>query len=692
MTRFTKKRGVFSIKTLLILAIISILPRMEAKAAVNDPLNKPIRISDPSKPKSEWFYYVIRNTVDNNATKTQTYWSPDLGPSWNPFFVGIYAFVGANDGTANHVKIYNKSLDRWVTYLTANIENLNNAGNKKNVAYLDLKKDNGYADAEKFHLHYDGFTHAYGSAFVLEYLRADKKTGSGWYVNYYGGPDTYNPENNNQDASWGAYNTLTDEGHIWVAETVDGRIFCSQTEMTETTRPEHVYTMKTVLADAGQGGNERVSPELTWPGGENTEAHFAFYATGGRRPSQYDTTDAENNQNIGGKYSTTAVYIYNVTTRKWLNYGEERFSFNLENKHVTGGEKNHRKPFVAIYEKVQGKNVNGEAPYAYEFVPFTYRNGSAQEPACERPQNSPHLVTNYINRFHLSTKGYNSTQTLSIAQDKPTNKLQDAIKSAWILTETGPDTRTIKDDQERDRWNSQKRQLEADPEREAKYNKEYTFKNYADFNVTLNREFKANKWNTICTPFEISSHKLSKAFGRGYFLREFSGVKVENGRKVMYFKPVTEIKAKKPYLIMPQTDKTNPMFENVIFIESTTGDKITFDGISMVGVYGPTRLKEDGTNIFVGSDGYKFKKPTPLPDNQTRGLRAYFEVPYGTNTTTLRTSIFDDVTGIEDVEIVIEDDPTDAPVFNIHGQRVGTGLKGLKPGIYIMGGKKYVVK
>ena len=73
-------------------------------------------------------------------------------------------------------------------------------------------------------------------------------------------------------------------------------------------------------------------------------------------------------------------------------------------------------------------------------------------------------------------------------------------------------------------------------------------------------------------------------------------------------------------------------------------------------------------------------------------MRAYFEVPHGTNDATLRASIFDDITGIEDVDIAIEDDDTDAPVFDINGQRVGTGLNGLNRGVYIMGGKKYVVK
>ena len=88
MTRFTKKRGVFSIKTFLILAIISILPRMEAKAAFNEIIQGQILMSDLNKPKSQWHYYVIRN-----VSNPQLYWGVDLRPSLNPFEVGVYAFV-----------------------------------------------------------------------------------------------------------------------------------------------------------------------------------------------------------------------------------------------------------------------------------------------------------------------------------------------------------------------------------------------------------------------------------------------------------------------------------------------------------------------------------------------------------------------------------------------------------------------
>ncbi len=158
----------------------------------------------------------------------------------------------------------------------------------------------------------------------------------------------------------------------------------------------------------------------------------------------------------------------------------------------------------------------------------------------------------------------------------------------------------------------------------------------------------------------------------------------------MFFKAVDEIQAGKPYLVLPPTDVTNPTFENVI-LRKGDAKKTTVDGISMVGVYGPTRLNEDGTHLFIGTNN-EFKRPTPHPHNQTRGMRAYFEVPRGTNDATLRASIFDDITGIENVDIAIEDDDTDAPVFDINGQRVGTGLNGLNRGVYIMGGKKYVVK
>ena len=672
MTRFTKKRGVVSIKTLLILAIISILPKMEAKAAFNEIIQGQILMSDLNKPKSQWHYYVIRNV--NNP---QFYWGVDLRPSLNPFEVGIYAFVQVGNN-ANEVKIYSKARDQWVTYIPHNVDKLGNGGQEKQIAFLDTDPNHDHNHAERFHLYRDQTQVPFSCAIELGYLKSNG-TESGWIMNYNG---TYNPENDPQDRAIGAYNVRNDHGSIWVAETVENRIFCSINEMTEETCPEFVYTMRTVTNS--EGGGKKVSPYLTWPGDNGQEAHFAFYTAGGRQKDQYDNLNQVGEN--GALYNTAALYIYDCTKQQWVTHDGKPFSYtdatwgNDVTRVRLSANKNDRRKFLTIYEKVSANTPAGAVAYAYEFIPFTDR-GRPDYLNNTGTTNSP--VQNLENRSHLSAKDYNGNTTLCFNNELP-QTARGAVNNAWNITEVGPDTKSIRDNVEKDKGGN------YDAEREAEYKKEYTFDDLADFNVTIQRGFKAGVWNTICVPFNISGKKVLKAFGSDVRLREFYKVQVKDGKKVMFFKAVTEIQAGKPYLVLPPNNVTNPTFENVI-LRKGDAQKTTVDGISMVGVYGPTRLNEDGTHLFIGSNN-EFKRPTPLPDNQTRGMRAYFEVPRGTSEATLRASIFDDITGIEDVDIAIEDDDTDAPVFDINGQRVGTGLNGLNRGVYIMGGKKYVVK
>lgn len=676
MTRFTKKRGVFSIKTLLILAIISILPRMEAKAAFNEIIQGQIKISQPSDPKENWYYYVIRNIQTE-----QEYLGVDLRPSLNPFEVGVYAFVQAGDN-ASHVRIYNKAKDQWVTYNPYLVNNFGNGQQTKQVAYLDSDPDHGYNDAEIFNLRRD-LQSAYQHAIALEYFKSNKQS-SGWFMNYFGGAKAYNPETNPQDRAVGAHNVLNDLSCTWVAESIDERIFCSISEMSETTRPEFVYRMRTVTNS--EGGGYKVSPYLTWPGDNGQEAHFAFYSANGRNKiGDYEGVGQVGEG--GSKYNASALYLYDCTKQKWVTHNVQTWSYDNDYWAGVGTtrvglteNKSDRRKFLTIYEKVSANTASGAVAYGYVFLPY---NGKGKPDFHNYNGQQDNPVVSVKNRSLLSARGYNNELTLCF-DNKHTSTANGAAYNAWNVTEVGPDTKSIRDDVEKDNRGN------YDAQREAAYQKEYTFDDLADFNVTIQRRFKSGVWNTICVPFNISGRKVLKAFGSDVRLREFYRVQVKDGKKVMFFKAVDEIQAGKPYLVLPPTDVTNPTFENVI-LRKGDAQKTTVDGISMVGVYGPTRLNEDGTHLFIGTNN-EFKRPTPLPDNQTRGMRAYFEVPRGTNDATLRASIFDDITGIEDVDIAIEDDDTDAPVFDINGQRVGTGLNGLNRGVYIMGGKKYVVK
>ena len=134
--------------------------------------------------------------------------------------------------------------------------------------------------------------------------------------------------------------------------------------------------------------------------------------------------------------------------------------------------------------------------------------------------------------------------------------------------------------------------------------------------VVVKRKLKAERWNTICLPFNMSATELKEAFGV-HTLMAFSTV----SNNKLQFKPVTQLQAGVPYLLrtahnikswtMPNTDIIAPY-----------ASMVTHDGVSFCGTYNAKELTADDTELFL--QGNKLF----LPANNARtmpGLRAYFK-------------------------------------------------------------------
>ena len=134
--------------------------------------------------------------------------------------------------------------------------------------------------------------------------------------------------------------------------------------------------------------------------------------------------------------------------------------------------------------------------------------------------------------------------------------------------------------------------------------------------VVVKRKLKAERWNTICLPFDMSATELKEAFG-DHTLMAFSTV----SNSKLQFKPITQLQAGVPYLLrtanniklwtMPNTDIIAPY-----------ASMVTRDGVSFCGTYNAKELAADDTEQFL--QGNKLF----LPANNARtmpGLRAYFK-------------------------------------------------------------------
>ena len=200
-------------------------------------------------------------------------------------------------------------------------------------------------------------------------------------------------------------------------------------------------------------------------------------------------------------------------------------------------------------------------------------------------------------------------------------------------------------------------------------------------NAKLNRTLIADGgWYTFSVPFDVkdvNSTALSGAEIRKY--------KSMNG-SIMEFEATTELKAGHAYLVKPSVDITTPIFNSVTLSE---GDNLKdgVNGYEFIATLGSTELKTDGTNLFLGADN-KFYIPTET-GKIMKALRGYFVAPSGESGSKMGINIDGETNYISTLNgsAVVY-----GKVYNLNGQYVGNDVKSLKKGVYVVNGRKFIVK
>ncbi|MGM9712011.1 MAG: CotH kinase family protein [Prevotella sp.] len=208
--------------------------------------------------------------------------------------------------------------------------------------------------------------------------------------------------------------------------------------------------------------------------------------------------------------------------------------------------------------------------------------------------------------------------------------------------------------------------------------------------LVIDRQLKKNMWNTVCFPFDVSPTKISRWMGSETIVAEFSGVtKGSDGTEIINFSSNTgDLTAGTPYLICPSKDVTEPWgFDHMTFDSSNTPHPVTHGDISFVGLYAPTTLtKGDRTVMFLGPEN---KLYTPGADISMGGYRAYFKLNGNSNNAKLLA--IDGMTSAISTPVTTTKMDKQG-VYNLNGQFVSPNDDNLPKGIYIINGKKTVVK
>ena len=213
-------------------------------------------------------------------------------------------------------------------------------------------------------------------------------------------------------------------------------------------------------------------------------------------------------------------------------------------------------------------------------------------------------------------------------------------------------------------------------------------------NVTLTRTLQAGGWNTFCAPFNTATPG-------GWTVKELSSSAFNSttGELTLNFGNASSIEAGKPYLVKVDANVANPTFDGVTISNTTTTTETT--AVDFIPVINPTSLTGGNKTVLFVTGGNKLTYPSG--DGNINGFRAYFQLK-GESVSlarAFRMSFDDDATGIV---TVLSDEPTTANgTYTLDGRRIegqptqrsAEGRlypQGLKKGVYIVNGKKTVIK
>lgn len=148
--------------------------------------------------------------------------------------------------------------------------------------------------------------------------------------------------------------------------------------------------------------------------------------------------------------------------------------------------------------------------------------------------------------------------------------------------------------------------------------------------VQLGRTLTGDVWCPLCLPFDVTPEVMTATIGscevetlQGIDAGVFKFAAVPSGQTVA---------AGTPFIVRPVTTKVNPTFSEVT-VEDAEPQTVTADdteGYALRGIFSPTELTTDGTNLFLGSNGSLLTLSSEATDRRLGGLRAFFVVPQGT--------------------------------------------------------------
>lgn len=223
------------------------------------------------------------------------------------------------------------------------------------------------------------------------------------------------------------------------------------------------------------------------------------------------------------------------------------------------------------------------------------------------------------------------------------------------------------------------------------------------YNVTLNnRTFRQGKWYTMVLPFSVSQKQMQDVFGKDVKILHYDNVEGTNLNLFEHFYQM--VVGGTPVLVKPSKDVVNPLFENVTLTSKAVVD-IENSGYKCTGSYDDVDFPEYSYFIDARTNSFYQYDPTQMQTGSVKphagAFRAWF-IASGDPSTASQFTMH--INGVEDSNettaiwnaLSADDNRTEMgskDIYSLSGQKMNVSdMRSLPKGIYIVNGKKYIVK
>lgn len=222
------------------------------------------------------------------------------------------------------------------------------------------------------------------------------------------------------------------------------------------------------------------------------------------------------------------------------------------------------------------------------------------------------------------------------------------------------------------------------------------------YNVTLNnRTFGANKWYSVVLPFSVSQKQMKTVFGDGVKVLHYNDV---DGTDLNLFEHFYQmIVGGTPVLVKPSVTVNNPVFNNVTLTSKEVVD-IKNSGFKCTGSWNNEDFPAYSYFIDAKTNSFYLYDPTKVAEGtkpHAGAFRAWIistsSNPAAAAQLTMHingieeqgetTAIWNAISGNDDAEVASKG------IYSLSGQKMNaTDTRSLPKGIYIVNGKKFIVK